>query len=160
MIVREIMTSDVRTCAPENDLAAAAKTMWDRDCGFLPVVDRYGKVAGVITDRDICRVVAAKHRTADHIAVSTTMSHPVFACFPHENLKTVLVTMAKHHVRRLPVLDKTGHLQGVLSLDDVVRAPRRRGAPTSDEIVDAFKTICERRTVELAPAEGGGAHVT
>ena len=152
MIVREIMTPDVRTCAPDNDLAAAAKTMWDRDCGFLPVVDRHGTVAGVITDRDICRAVATKHRTADHIAVSATMSHPAFACLAHENLKTVLVTMAKHHVRRLPVLDKNGHLEGVLSIDDVVRAPHRRGSPTSDEIVDALKGICERRTVELATA--------
>ena len=152
MIVRELMTTDVRTCAPDNDLAAAAKTMWDRDCGFLPVVDRYGTVAGVITDRDICRAVSAKHRAADHIAVSATMTHPVFACFPHENVKTVLVTMAKHHVRRLPVLDKNGHLEGVLSMDDVVRAPHRRGSPTSDEIVDALKAICERRTVELATA--------
>lgn len=152
MTVKEIMTSDVRACAPENDLAVAAKAMWDRDCGFLPVVDRYGTVAGVITDRDICRAVATKHRTADHIAVSATMSHPVFACFPDENLKTVLVTMAKHHVRRLPVLDKTGHLQGVLSIDDVVRAPHRRGSPTSDDIVGALKAICERRPVELATA--------
>lgn len=80
------------------------------------------------------------------------MSHPVFACFADENLKTVLVTMAKHRVRRLPVLDKTGHLQGVLSIDDVVLAPRRRGAPTSADIIDAFKAICGPRPVEPVPA--------
>ena len=152
MIVKEIMTTDVRTCAPENDLATAARIMWERDCGFVPVVDSRGTVGGVITDRDICRAVAAGHRTAEHIAVSAVMSHPVFACFPDENLKTVLVTMAKHRVRRLPVLDKTGHLRGVLSIDDVVRVPRRRGSPTSDDIVDALKAICAHRTVEVVMA--------
>jgi CBS domain-containing protein len=44
------------------------------------------------------------------------MSHPVFSCFADENVKTVLVTMAKHRVRRLPVLNKSGHLEGVLSI--------------------------------------------
>jgi CBS domain-containing protein len=70
------------------------------------------------------------------------MSRPVFGCFAEENVKTVLATMAKHHVRRLPVLEKEyGHLRGVLSLDDIARAPRRRGGPTSDDIVDAFRHI-------------------
>jgi CBS domain-containing protein len=76
------------------------------------------------------------------------MSHPVFSCFPDENVKVVLATMAKHRVRRLPVLNKTGHLEGVLSIDDVVQAPQRRGAATADEIVAALKGIYAHRTVE------------
>lgn len=149
MTVKEIMLKDVGTCAPGNDLAVAAKIMMDRDCGFLPVVDSRGAAIGVVTDRDVCRVAGASHRAISHSVVSQAMSHPVFACFPDDNLKTAIVTMAKHRVRRLPVLDKTGHLQGVLSMDDVVTASRSRGAPTSDDIIDALKAIYAPRAVEV-----------
>ena len=78
------------------------------------------------------------------------MSHPVFSCFAGENVKTVLVTMAKHRVRRLPVLNKAGHLEGVLSVDDIVHAPPRRGAPTADDIVVALKAIYAPRAIAEA----------
>lgn len=148
MITKEIMTKDVVTCTPDSDVATAARIMLERNCGFVPVVDSRGTVTGVLTDRDICRAAVTTHRTAEHIGVRQVMSAPVFACLPDENVKTALVTMAKHHVRRLPVLDRTGHLQGVLSIDDVVRAPRRRGSPTSDDVVDTLKAICAPRTIE------------
>jgi CBS domain-containing protein len=77
------------------------------------------------------------------------MSHPVFSCFADENLKTVL---GKHRVRRLPVLNKNGHLEGVLSIDDVVLASHRRGASTAEDIVAALRAICAHRTVETFTA--------
>lgn len=58
MKVREIMTTDVSSCQPETNLADAAKNMWGRDCGILPIVTGDGRVSGVITDRDICMAVA------------------------------------------------------------------------------------------------------
>jgi CBS domain-containing protein len=142
MTVNELMKKDVATCRPQDDLSVAAKLMRDRDCGFLPVIDSNGIVTGVITDRDLGIAVGANTRAAERISVEEVMSRPVFGCFAEENVKTVLATMAKHHVRRLPVLEKEyGHLRGVLSLDDIARAPRRRGGPTSDDIVDAFRHI-------------------
>lgn len=153
MTIKEIMKTDVATCAPTDDVATAGKIMHERKCGFVPVVDSHGSVVGVVTDRDLCIATATeKHRTAEHIAVKDAMSHPVFSCFPDENLNVVLATMAKHHVRRLPVLDKNGHLQGVLSIDDIVQTHRRRGAPTAEEIVDAIKEICAPRPIEVAVA--------
>jgi CBS domain-containing protein len=148
MIVKDIMKKGLATCTPESDLAAVIDTMRERDCGFLPVVDSHGIVVGVITDRDICLAGGTKHRALARVSAKETMSHPVFSCFPDENVKVVLATMAKHRVRRLPVLNKTGHLEGVLSIDDVVQAPQRRGAATADEIVAALKGIYAHRTVE------------
>src|SRR5262245_46040910 len=53
--VHEVMTKDVRTIGPDASLADAARVMWERDCGFLPVTDRAdGRLLGVITDRDAC----------------------------------------------------------------------------------------------------------
>lgn len=151
MTVKDIMKKDVATCTPTDDVATAVRVMYEHKCGFMPVIDSHGSVAGVVTDRDLCIATATqKHRTAEHIAVKDAMSHPVFSCFPDENLKVVLATMAKHHVRRLPVLDKTGHLQGVLSIDDIVQTHRRRGAPTAEEIVDALKGVFAPRPIEPA----------
>jgi len=149
MTVKDIMKRSIVTCAPGDDVGTAAKDMHDRQCGFVPVVDAQGAVVGVVTDRDVCVALAIhKHRPPDRVAVQDIMSKPVFSCFPDENLKAVLATMARHHVRRLPVLDKHGHLQGVLSIDDIVQVPHRRGAPTAEEIVETFREIALRRPIE------------
>lgn len=153
MIVKEVMNTAVATCAPDSDLNSVIEMMRAHDCGFLPVVDSHGIVVGVITDRDVCLVGTTTHHPLARVSVKATMSHPVFACFADENVKTVLVTMAKHRVRRLPVLTKSGHLEGVLSLDDIVQSPSRRGrrgAPTAEDIVAALKAIYARRVVEAA----------
>src|SRR6516225_7833707 len=152
MIVKDIMKRAVATSAPESDLASVIETMRERDCGFLPVVDSHGMVVGVVTDRDVCLASGTRHRPLARVSVKETMSHPVFSCFPDENVKVVLATMAKHRVRRLPVLNKTGHLEGVLSIDDVVSAPPRRGGPTADEIVAALKGIYAPRPIEPVTA--------
>lgn len=152
MIVKEIMQTAVGTCAPDSDLSAVIKIMHDRDCGFLPVVDRHGIVVGVVTDRDVCMAAGTKHRPLAHVSVNETMSHPVFSCFADENVKTVLVTMAKHRIRRLPVLNKSGHLQAVLSMDEIVQAPPRLGGPTADDIIAALKAIYAHRAVEAVTA--------
>lgn len=148
MMVKDIMKKAVATCAPASDLQSVIDVMRERDCGFLPVVDSHGIVVGVITDRDVCLAAGTKPRPLTRVSVKETMSHPVVSCFPDENIKVVLATMAKHRVRRLPVLNKTGHLEGVLSIDDVVQAPQRRGAATAEEIVAALKGIYTRRTVQ------------
>jgi CBS domain-containing protein len=150
MRVNEIMKTDVATCGPQDDLATAAEIMRRSHCGFVPVVDTRGAVAGVVTDRDVCLRGADTSRPLSHVAVTEAMSHPVFSCFPDENLKMTIATMAKHHVRRLPVLDKQGHLHGVLSIDDVIQAPHQRGAPTAEEIIASLKGITVPRGVSLA----------
>lgn len=152
MTVNEIMKKGVATCGPQDDLATAAKIMHERHCGFVPVVDSRGMVTGVLTDRDVCLFASDTSRSLSRIGVKDAMSHPVVSCFANENVKATIATMAKHHVRRLPVLDKTGHLKGVLSIDDVVQAPQRRGAATAEEIVAALKGIGEPRHVEAVGA--------
>lgn len=152
MIVREVMKTDVATCMPQSDLGSAIKTMQSRDCGFLPVLDANRNVVGVVTDRDVCLAAGARHRPLDRIAVEQVMSHPVFSCLSDDNLRTVLVTMARRRIRRLPVIDKSGHLEGVLSIDDVAQAPHRRGAPTAEDVVDALKAICTHAPIEGATA--------
>ena len=148
MLVKEIMNKDVATCTPPEDLASASRVMQEYNCGFVPVVDNQGKVAGVVTDRDICLAVGSnKIRAVGTIPLTETMSHPVYTCNPNENIKVALAIMAKHRVRRLPVVDENGHLEGILSVDDVVRMPHVRGMPTSNDIVEALRGVIPTRTI-------------
>ena len=151
MIVKDVMTTEFAACAPGDTLATVAKSMRNNDCGFIPVVSADGVLVGVVTDRDLALAVGGSTRAAERISAAEIMSAPVFACFADENLKVVLATMGTHHVRRLPVLDKQhGHVVGVLSLDDIARAPHRRGSPTPEQIVDALTRIVTTRA--LTPA--------
>jgi CBS domain-containing protein len=152
MKVRDIMATDVNSCQAETSLAAVAKTMWDRDCGVLPVVTSDGRVIGMITDRDICMAVATKGRTADRISVREVSAGTVYSCLPDDETGAALETMKSHRVRRLPVIDEQGHLKGIISLNDLVlHANAGRGIAPA-EIVGTLRSICEHRGVQIGSA--------
>lgn len=162
MIVKDVMRQNVATCTPSSNLASVVDAMRERDCAFLPVVDSHHIVVGVVTDRDVCfaagrearparvsvRIVSSVGLTG---SVSEVMSRPVFSCTADEDIRTVLATMARHHVKRLPVLTRSGQLEGVLSMDDIVSAAPRRDGPTAEEIVTAWKAVCASRPIEAHP---------
>jgi CBS domain-containing protein len=120
MRVQDIMTKDVNSCGPESDLAAAAMIMWKRDCGSVPVVDAERKVIGMITDRDICMAVSTRNKLASEIKVGEVISGRVFACAPDDRIRDAMETMQSAQLRRLPVVDNDGVLQGILSINDLV----------------------------------------
>ncbi len=153
MKVQEIMSRNVRSCGLGSNLAEAATLMWEGDCGVIPVTEEGSKVKGLITDRDICIAVATRHRRADEIGVGEVISGQVFGCRPEDDLRAALETMREHKVRRLPVIDKAGELQGMLSLNDIVleaKEGRGRKGIGLEEVLDALKSICEHRLVAVA----------
>jgi CBS domain-containing protein len=150
MIVRELMSAPVQNCQSDTDLAAVTQLMWHHDCGFVPVVDASGHVAGVITDRDVCIAAGTRRQLTEHIAASQAMSQPVHACLPDDTIDDVLATMKQFRVRRLAVIDANGRLQGVVSLNDVVRAVGKKGGPTAASIVATLASICAPRSVTVA----------
>lgn len=144
MKVQDIMTTEVTTCRPDNSLADVAGDMWRRDCGVVPMVNADGRIGGVITDRDICIAVATRGRPADRIAAGELARSPVTTCAPGDAVQTALQLMQTHKVRRLPVVDDGGHLKGVLSLSDLIRAVgQRRGSPSAESVLGVLRTISE-----------------
>ena len=125
MKVSELMTTDVRNCWANEPLDRAAKLMWESDCGSLPVLDQNGRVVGMITDRDVCMAAYTQAELLARIPVSRAMSHELHSCRPDEDLDKVEKRMRAHQIRRLPVLDDEGHLQGVLSLADIAQRAAR-----------------------------------
>jgi CBS domain-containing protein len=146
--IREIMSTDVRTCAPGTSLAVAAALMLDADCGFLPVVED-GKLVGVITDRDMYIALATRSRLASQIVVGEVARTHAFACGPDEEVGAALATMKEHRVRRLPVEGFGGAILGVVSISDIVRAAGPRKGIRSQQIVETLQAICS--THEVTP---------
>ena len=160
MKVQDVMTKAVRPCAPDADLATAAMILWDHDCGAAPVVDGAGKVVGVITDRDICMAVATKLRSPAEITVGEVASGQVHACRPGDDLAEALRAMREGRVRRLPVVDEGGALQGVLSINDLVLRAGEGGETqglTDGEVMSTLRAICEHRTEYLGEGRAQAA---
>ena len=102
MKVKDIMTSEIRTCSPRTDLAAAAALLLDGDCGILPVVSD-GTLVGVVTDRDMYIALATRNTRASDMTTGEVMRTPVYTCGPDDDVQTALDTMKQHRLRRLPV---------------------------------------------------------
>ena len=150
MKVKEIMTANPKACTLTDNLAEAARLMWEADCGIVPVVAESGKVVGLITDRDICMSAMIKGRTESNIAVEDAISGKLFACRPEDDIHTALKTMRENKVRRLPVVAADGKLQGMLSMNDVVLKAAEAGDKKTPElsygdVVNTYKSICQHR---------------
>ena len=150
MNVKDVMTSDVQSCGLDTNLASAAKMMWDKDCGILPVVDVERQVLGVITDRDICMACATKNRAPSEITVGESLSGKTYRCKVSDDVHTVLDIMKREQVRRLPVVDEAGVLQGLISMNDFIllagetksgKAP----AITGEDVARTLKGISAHR---------------
>lgn len=145
MTVMDLMKTDIGACAPGDDLVTVLLLMRDRHCGWAPVVDGKGEVVGVITDRDAAMALLDHpSRGAARLTAREAMTREVVGCGVRTRLQDVLGLMASHHVRRLPVLDGRRHLAGVISVDDIVKASGKRGAPPPEVVIDALRLIVSR----------------
>jgi CBS domain-containing protein len=142
MKVKELMTTDVKQCGMETNLAEAARVMWEGDCGAVPVTDASGRVVGVVTDRDICIAAATRPRTEGEIPVKDVISKALYTCAPGDDVRAALETMKSRKVRRLPVVEHGGRLAGIVSIHDIAVQSRSRGGDLSpDSVLDAFIAI-------------------
>jgi CBS domain-containing protein len=145
MKVKDVMTREVHTCWPDTNLTMAAMQMWDGDFGALPVVQDSGKIAGMITDRDICMAAAMTRRDLATIPVKEVMSGQVYACSSETDVHEALKIMQQRQVRRLPIINpEDGKLAGILSLNDVVRRVQTNGQTelTAQDVEETLKAIC------------------
>lgn len=138
---REIMTGGVECASTGTTLVEAAKKMRDLEVGALPICGDDGKLAGMLTDRDIViRCIAEGGDPSVKTAGDLAAGKPV-TIGADDSIEETLRTMSEHAVRRLPVID--GHeLVGIVSQADVAKnLPQDRvgdlveaisGAPSND----------------------------
>ena len=154
--VGEIMTRNVRTCRPDDTLAAAAAAMCEADCRFLPVVDGKGRPLGVVTDGDICLLGSTSRRPLGGMSVRDAMSGPPATCRPGDGVLAALKLMRQRRIRHLPVVDAEGLLEGVVSLTDLVLCAEEESlAPLRQELACALREIVQKhqgkRVIEHNP---------
>lgn len=145
------MSTPPQICQPTRDLAAVAHVVWNHDCGFIPVVDADGRLAGLITDRGICIASATRRLRPERIAAAEAMGRSVHAGLPGDDVETVLAAMKTHMVRTDPGRRCQRARAGVVSMNDVVRVVGKKGAPSSTAAtVATLAAICTPRAVETA----------
>ena len=122
-MVRNHCTRDVVVGQRHEPLAQAAQRMRDRHVGDLLVVDdlEHRWPVGILTDRDV--VVGPVAQAAAHfgeLTIGDVMTAPAIMVSESDSLDSALTKMQRHGVRRMPVVDQTGSLSGVLAIDDVI----------------------------------------
>lgn len=147
MKVRDVMVKEVKFCSADTNLGAAIEIFWKEGIGSLPVVED-GHVLGVITDRDIAIALGTRNVRAGETLVRDVTLPKLFYCAPEDDIHVALQTMRAQRVRRLPVLDAKGMLEGILCLDDVILYAEERSAElTYADVIETLQGICEHPAV-------------
>ena len=123
MYVAEILRAkgaEVVTIVQTETIEAAAKVLREKKFGSLVVRDRSGKLAGIITERDIIRAVADKGAAGLTYKVEDFMTREVRTCKTTASIKDVMELMALRRIRHVPVVEN-GELLGMISSNDVVK---------------------------------------
>jgi CBS domain-containing protein len=134
---REIMSKNILAASTEMSLHEIANLMKDNDIGCLPVVEtETKKLLGIITDRDIVVRAIAGAKDISATKVSDIMTSKVFTSKPDDFAFEAIRIMGDQQVRRVPIVDDSGVLQGIVSMADVAleMEDEREIAETLEEI--------------------------
>ena len=124
MLVSQIIKDKgdvVFTAAPSETVAAAAALLHARRVGAMVVLDADQDVVGIVSERDIVRVVAEQGPEGLKQTVADCMSRDVVFAEPQETVDDLLARMTDRRIRHLPVC-KEGRLVGIVSIGDLVKS--------------------------------------
>lgn len=135
-VARDIMTPGAECIGAEDSVLDAARKLTDLGVGALPICGTDDKLKGVLTDRDITTKVLGKGRDPQQTKAGELAQGEAVTIGADDGADEIFATMARHKVRRLPVID--GHrLVGMVALADVARA---LPDPEVGELLEALST--------------------
>ena len=134
----EVMTPDPVACEPSDPVKKAARVMKQHDVGAVPVVENRTsrRLIGILTDRDIVVGVVADDRDVNATTVADAMTGNPATCREEDDLRKAVAVMADRKVRRLPVVDGSGRLCGIIAQADI--ATRLNRDAETGELVEAI----------------------
>lgn len=118
MKVRDVMSRDPYTCSPRSTLVDVASRMRDLDVGVVPVCDG-DQLRGIITDRDITIRAVVLGLNPVMTLAEQVMTEVVVTCREDQDMEEAAEIMRDHLIRRLPVLNDSEELVGLVSLGDI-----------------------------------------
>lgn len=124
MMVSDILRSngrEVKKIRPERTVQEAIHALVEAGIGSLLVEDENGRLAGIITERDILRLCAQRSQELDSVKVSEVMTRELFTGAPDDKACDLLNRMTQNRIRHLPIL-RDGELAGLVSIGDLVKA--------------------------------------
>jgi CBS domain-containing protein len=132
----DVMTRAVATCAPDTTLAQVAVTMRDHNIGDVLVMSD-GELRGIVTDRDLSLRGLTSDEDPRDMPIKKVMTPHVISGQPDWSLDKVANVMARHQVRRLPIV-QDGAVVGILSLGDVALHSTKKG-----KVAESLEAISE-----------------
>ena len=152
MMIREVMNRYVEVIARDDDVRTAAIKMRDLNVNVIPVCDG-ARFAGILTDRDIAVRLAAEGYDATRTRVGEIMTRDLTYCYEDQTIDEAAIVMQFHQISRLPILDRTDELVGIVSMSDIRSCldarPAAALAPTKEsggfETGPATETATARR---------------
>jgi len=123
MMLREILQSkgsDIFSVSADGKLREVVRTLCDRRCGALVVIEGE-RMVGVISERDILRTIDQTDQSLDEIPIRDRMTKDVITGSPEDSVRHAMGVMTEHRIRHLPVLDGE-KLIGMISIGDLVKA--------------------------------------
>jgi CBS domain-containing protein len=115
------MIRSVSCCLPEDSMEHAAILLKTENDGPIPVIESHSsrRLIGVVTDRDLVVKGIAAGRDIKSTKIKDIMTDHPFACLENDDIKEAVHLMTDHQVRRIPVVDDSNHILGIIAQDDV-----------------------------------------
>jgi CBS domain-containing protein len=110
----------VFTLGPNEKLSEAIRILAEHRVGALVVTNGDRRIVGIISERDVVRMIAKEGAAALDQPVRAVMTSKVKSCNDHHTINEVMEIMTRGRFRHLPV-EKDGHLDGIISIGDVVK---------------------------------------
>jgi CBS domain-containing protein len=123
----------VVTVAPRDTIAVLVEVLSRNRIGAAPVVDEAGRLAGIISERDVIRGIAQHGETVTALAVERLMTTEVKTCSPEDAIVELMEVMTLQRIRHLPVM-RDGKLEGIVSIGDVVKQRLQEAQSELDEL--------------------------
>ncbi|HEX3858315.1 MAG TPA: CBS domain-containing protein [Pseudolabrys sp.] len=139
ILAAKALGGDIVTIEPTADLAAAAKRLAERRIGALVISGAGGRLAGILSERDIVRMVSEKGAAALEMTVGQVMTRNVATCGEDETIASIMERMTAGKFRHMPVVTK-GRLVGLVSIGDVVKQRVDEIERESDAMRDYIRT--------------------
>ncbi len=133
MKAKQMMHKGVQWVSPDTPVTTLAKKMKKYDVGALPVGEN-DRLVGMVTDRDIAIRGVANAKNVSKLTARDIMTKGIIWCRASSSTNEVARLMESKRVRRLPVIDESKRMVGILSLGDLSHAASRR---TAAEVIKA-----------------------